>query len=48
MFDWDYLLTYNFTKSIQFNFRALNNYVNDDLDNGDIQLHDNLFKIGAA
>jgi cell surface protein SprA len=46
MFDWDYLLAYNITKSIQFTFRALNTYVNDDLDGENIQLHENLFQIG--
>ena len=46
-FDWDYLLTYNITKSIQFTFRALNNYVYDQFDNKeDIQLYDNFFRIG--
>ncbi len=46
MFDWDYLLSYNFTKSIQFTFRALNNYVIDDLLDESIQLYDNLFSTG--
>ncbi|MDH3321633.1 MAG: cell surface protein SprA, partial [Flavobacteriaceae bacterium] len=47
MFDWDYLLNYNITKSIQFTFRALNNYVYDEFENSeDIQLYDNLFSIG--
>ena len=46
MFDWDYLLAYNITKSIQFTFRALNNYVNDDLDGQNIQLFENFFSTG--
>jgi len=47
MFDWDYLLAYNITKSIQFTFRALNNYVYDQFDRSeDIQLYNNLFEIG--
>ena len=47
MFDWDYLLSYNLTKSLQFTFRALNNYVYDQFDKDeDIQLYDNFFQIG--
>ncbi|MCF6296829.1 MAG: cell surface protein SprA [Flavobacteriaceae bacterium] len=47
MFNWDYLLSYNLTKSLQFTFRALNNYVYDDFSTeDDIQLYNNLFKIG--
>ena len=47
MFDWDYLLSYNITKSVQFTFRALNNYVYDEFEKSeDIQLYDNLFSIG--
>jgi len=47
MFDWDYLLSYNLTKSLQFTFRALNNYVYDQFEsNEDIQLYDNFFQIG--
>lgn len=47
MFDWDYNLTYNITKSFQFSFRALNNYVYDDFDREDnIQLYDNFFNLG--
>ncbi len=46
-FDWDYLVAYNITKSIQFTFRALNNYVYDQFEGSeDIQLYDNLFRIG--
>ncbi len=47
MFDWDYHIAYNLTKSFQFTFRALNNYVYDNFDREhDIQLYDNLFTIG--
>lgn len=47
MFDWDYYLAYNITKSFQFTFRALNNYVYDDFDNkDDIRLYDNFFNTG--
>ncbi|MEN8123558.1 MAG: cell surface protein SprA [Bacteroidota bacterium] len=47
MFDWDYHIAYNLTKSFQFTFRALNNYVYDNYDREqDIQLYDNLFTIG--
>ena len=47
MFDWDYLVAYNITKSLQFTFRALNNYVYDQFDRSeDIQLYDNFFQIG--
>ncbi len=46
-FDWDYQLAYNLTKSLQFNFRATNNYVYDTFDRSeDIQLYDNFFSIG--
>ncbi|MCK5637926.1 MAG: cell surface protein SprA, partial [Flavobacteriaceae bacterium] len=41
MFDWDYLIAYNITKSLQFTFRALNNYVYDEFGKDeDIQLYD--------
>ena len=47
MFDWDYLIAYNITKSLQFTFRALNNYVYDEFGSDeDIQLYDNFFQIG--
>lgn len=47
MFDWDYNIAYNLTKSLQFNFRALNNYVYDDFDvNENISLYDNFFTVG--
>ncbi|GAB1308142.1 cell surface protein SprA [Urechidicola sp. KH5] len=47
MFDWDYTIGYNLTKSLQFTFRALNNYVYDDFDNSeDISLYSNFFNLG--
>ena len=47
MFDWDYLIAYNLTQSLQFSFRALNNYVYDEFDRTeDIQLYDNFFRVG--
>jgi cell surface protein SprA len=47
MFDWDYTIGYNLTSSLQFNFRASNNYLYDDFDAADdIQIFDNFFSIG--
>lgn len=47
MFDWDYNIGYNLTKSLQFNFRAANNYIYDDFSaSDDIQLFDNFFAVG--
>ena len=47
MFDWDYLVAYNLTKSLQFSLRALNNYVYDEFGQDEnIQIYDNFFKIG--
>ncbi|UMB52663.1 cell surface protein SprA [Lutibacter sp. A64] len=47
MFDWDYTIGYNLTKSLQFNFRAANNYLYDDFDAADdIQIFDNFFSLG--
>jgi len=47
MFDWDYNIGYNLTKSIQFNFRASNHYIYDDFETSDdIQLMDNFFSLG--
>jgi len=51
-FDWDYSIAYDLTKSLQFNFRAANTYINDefdrDIDNRviDGQLFDKFFTIG--
>jgi len=46
LFDWDYNVAYNLTKSLDFNFRAANNYVYDDFLNDDVKVFDNFFKIG--
>ena len=47
MFDWDYSIGYNLTKSLQFNFRAANNYIYDDFEAADdIQLMDKFFSLG--
>ncbi len=47
MFDWDYSIGYNLTKSLEFTFRALNNYVYDEFNaSDDISLYDNFFTIG--
>ena len=50
MFDWDYNIAYNLTKSLQFNFRAANNYIFDDFnqgdDNEDVTIFNNFFEIG--
>jgi len=47
MFDWDYAIGYNLTKSLQFNFRATNNNIYDDFfATDDIKLFDNFFTVG--
>jgi cell surface protein SprA len=47
MFDWDYNIGYNLTNSLQFNFRAANNYIYDDFEaTDDVKLFDNFFTIG--
>ncbi len=47
MFNWDYNLSWDITKSFQFSFRALNNYVYDEYDRkSDLSLYDNLFTLG--
>ncbi len=47
MFDWDYLVAYNLTKSLQFSLRALNNYVYDEFGlDEDLQIYDKFFTIG--
>ncbi len=47
LFDWDYAIGYNLTKSLQFNFRAANNYIYDDfLATDDIKIFDNFFTTG--
>ena len=47
LFDWDYNIGYNLTKSLQFNFRASNNYIYDDFETSDdVKLMDNFFTLG--
>jgi cell surface protein SprA len=47
MFNWDYNLAWDITKSFQFTFRALNNYVYDEFDRSEnLSLYDNLFTLG--
>ena len=54
LFDWDYNIAYDITKSLQFTFRAANSYINDDFlrdGNNKIikdenELFDNFFQIG--
>jgi cell surface protein SprA len=47
MFDWDYNIGYDLTKSLQFNFRASNNYIYDEFEAADdIKLMDNFFNLG--
>ena len=52
MFDWDYSIAHNLTKSLQFTFRASNNYVYDEFrkdSNGDVidgRIFNNFFTIG--
>ncbi|MCF6213047.1 MAG: cell surface protein SprA [Flavobacteriaceae bacterium] len=46
LFDWDYNVAYDLTKSLDFNFRAANNYVYDDFLSDDVRIFDSFFKIG--
>ncbi len=47
MFNWDYLIAFDLTKSFQFTFRALDSYVYDNYGaDEDIQLYDNFFTVG--
>lgn len=47
MFDWDYSVNYNLTKSLQFTFRAVNNYIYDEFSPDDeIKLFDKFFSLG--
>lgn len=47
MFDWDYSIGYDLTRSLQLNFRAMNNYIYDDFeDDEDVTLFDNFFTVG--
>jgi len=50
LFDWDYNVAYDLTKSLQFNFRASNNFISDEFnqDQGseDVTIFDNFFEVG--
>lgn len=47
MFDWDYSVNYNLTKSFQFTFRAVNNYLYDEFNpDEEIKLFDKFFSFG--
>ena len=49
LFDWDYTVGFDITKSLQFNFNATNNYIYDAFDyNDDIQIFDAFFNTGRA
>ena len=47
-FDWDYNVAYNLTRSLQFTFRASNNYIYDDFESGnkDVTLFSNFLNTG--
>ena len=47
MFDWDYNVAYNLTKSLQFTFRAANNYIYDEFeDSENTTLFTDFFRVG--
>ncbi len=47
LFDWDYNVAYDLTKSLQFTFNAANNNRYDEFNaTEDVRLHDNFFNIG--
>ena len=47
MFDWDYNIAYSLTKSLQFSFRAANNFIYDEFDpNSDETIFNNFFEVG--
>tara|TARA_R110001632_G_scaffold44744_2_gene113623 strand:- start:5892 stop:13055 length:7164 start_codon:yes stop_codon:yes gene_type:complete len=49
LFDWDYALAFNFTKSLTVNFNATNSYIYDAFGNGDeLEIFDNFFNVGRA
>jgi cell surface protein SprA len=49
LFDWDYTVGFDLTKSLQFNFNATNSYIYDTFDsNDDIQIFDEFFNTGRA
>ncbi|AUC85885.1 cell surface protein SprA [Polaribacter sp. ALD11] len=49
LFDWDYTVGFDLTKSLQFNFNATNSYIYDTFGaNDDIQIYDEFFNTGRA
>ena len=49
LFDWDYTVGFDLTKSLQFNFNATNSYIYDTFgSNDDIQIFDEFFNTGRA
>lgn len=49
LFDWDYTIGFNLTKSIDLNFNATNNYIYDAFGSGEeLQIFDNFFNTGNA
>ncbi|MGK0412282.1 MAG: cell surface protein SprA [Polaribacter sp.] len=47
LFDWDYTVGFDLTKSLQLNFNATNNYIYDAFGNGaELQIFDNFFNTG--
>ena len=49
LFDWDYTISFDLTKSLQLNFNATNSYIYDTFNNdNDIQIFDDFFNTGRA
>ncbi len=49
LFDWDYTVGFNLTKSLTLNFNATNNYIYDAFGSGEeLQIFDNFFNTGRA
>ncbi|MEO9571076.1 MAG: cell surface protein SprA [Polaribacter sp.] len=49
MFDWDYTIGFDLTKSLQLNFNATNSYIYDTFNNNeDVQVFDDFFNTGRA
>ena len=49
LFDWDYTIGFDLTKSLQLNFNATNNYIYDAFGSGEeLQIFDNFFNTGRA
>lgn len=49
LFDWDYTVGFDLTKSLQLNFNATNNYIYDAFGSGEeLQIFDNFFNTGRA